>query len=120
VSEFSSLQKIQVTLTVPDAVANIPEDTAVCLYRVAQESLHNIIKHSGANSAEVTLSVDDQAVHLDVTDSGAGFDLSAARNKGGIGLASMEERVRSVRGSLEIATRLGAGSKVLATVPLRR
>jgi PAS domain S-box-containing protein len=120
VTEFSHLQKIQVRLKVPDTDGIIPQSAAVCLYRVAQESLRNIIKHSGANCADVTLSVDDKAVHLHVSDSGSGFDLAAARNNGGLGLASMEERVRLVQGIFRISTQPGRGSKVMATIPLRR
>jgi PAS domain S-box-containing protein len=120
VSEFCRLEKIQVALTVPNAVETIPQDAAVCLYRVAQESLRNIVKHSGAATAEMTLSVDDQAVRLNVTDSGLGFDLISARNNGGLGLASMEERVRLMQGSFRISSEPGGGSKLLATIPLRK
>ena len=119
-AEFSGLEKIQIGLTVPEAVEAIPPDAAVCLYRVAQESLRNIVKHSGVDYAEVKLSVDDQEVRLQVADSGSGFDPISARNSGGLGLASMEERVRLMQGSFRISTQPGGGSKVLATIPLRK
>jgi signal transduction histidine kinase len=120
VAEFSRLEKVQVGLTVPDAVESIPKDVAVCLYRVAQESLRNVVKHAGVNYAEMTLSVDDQGIHLHVSDSGLGFDLVSARDNGGLGLASMEERVRLVQGSFKIETQPGCGSQLLATIPLRK
>jgi len=120
VAEFSRLEKIQVELTVHEAVEAIPHDISVCLYRIAQESLRNIVKHSGVDHAEMTLSMDDRAVCLHVVDSGSGFDLSSARNNGGLGLASMEERIRLVQGSFRISTEPGGGSKLLATIPLRR
>ena len=120
VAEFSRLEKVHVGLTVSEAVGSIPKDISVCLYRVAQESLRNVVKHSGVNYAEMTLSVDDQGIHLHVSDSGLGFDLLAARDNGGLGLASMEERVRLVQGSFQIYTQPGCGSKLLATIPLRK
>jgi signal transduction histidine kinase len=88
-------------------------------YRVAQESLRNVVKHSGVKSAEVALTVDHQGVHLHVSDNGSGFDLAAARNNCGVGLASMEERVQLMQGSFQIATEPGRGSKLMATIPLR-
>jgi two-component system, NarL family, sensor kinase len=120
VAEFSRLEKIRVELTVPEAVEAIPHDAAVCLYRIAQESLRNIVKHSGVDHAEMMLTIDERAVCLHVVDSGSGFDLSSARNNGGLGLASMEERIRLVQGSFGISTQPGGGSKLLATIPLRK
>ena len=85
-AEFSGLEKIEIGLTVPEAVEAIPlPDAAVCLYRVAQESLRNIVKHSGVDYAEVKLSVDDQEVRLQVADPHWGFDPISARNSGGLG-----------------------------------
>jgi PAS domain S-box-containing protein len=120
VAEFSRLEKIRVELTVPEAVEGIPHDAAVCLYRIAQESLRNIVKHSGVDHAEITLTMNDRVVCLHIVDYGSGFDLSSARNNGGLGLASMEERIRLVQGSFRISTQPGGGSKLVATIPLRK
>jgi PAS domain S-box-containing protein len=120
VSEFSRLEKIQIGLTVPDDVKTIPSDAAICLYRVAQESLCNIVQHSGANYAEVTLSLDDEAIHLRIADSGSGFDLTSAKKNGGLGLASMEERLRLMQGSFRVFTEPGGGAELLATIPRRK
>jgi PAS domain S-box-containing protein len=120
VAEFTRLEKIRVELTVPEAVEGISHDAAVCLYRIAQESLRNIVKHSGVDHAEITLTMNDRAVCLHIVDYGSGFDLSSARNNGGLGLASMEERIRLVQGSFRISTQPGGGSKLLATIPLRK
>jgi PAS domain S-box-containing protein len=120
VAEFSRLEKVQIGLEVPETAGDIPQDVAVCLYRVAQESLRNIVKHSGVNYAEMALSVDDETVRLHISDSGQGFDLATARDNGGLGLVSMAERVRLVQGILRINTQPGCGSKLLATIPLRR
>ena len=63
--------------------------------------------------------MDDRGVHLDVADSGSGFDLASVRNKGGLGLMSMEERIRLVNGSSTISTQRGLGSRVHATIPVQ-
>ena len=120
VAEFSRLENVQIALSVPDTLEAVPWDVAVCLYRVAQESLRNIVKHSGVKYAEIMLTVDDHTIQLHVSDSGVGFDLAAARDSGGLGLASMEERIRLVQGTFWICTKPGYGSKVLATIPLRK
>ena len=120
VAEISSLQKLQVRLTLPDTDESIPNDVAVCLYRVAQESLRNILKHSGAHFAELTLTIDDQTAQLSVHDQGAGFDPKAARNNGGLGIASMEERVRLLQGSFSLVTEPDCGSKVIVSIPIRK
>jgi len=68
----------------------------------------------------MTLSMDDRSISLHVVDTGSGFDLNSARNNGGLGLASMEERIRLVQGSFRISTEPGGGSRLLATIPLRK
>ena len=116
VTEFSRLEEIDVKLTVPNSVA-IPQELALCLYRVAQESLRNIVKHSGAKCAELTLSVAPGVVRLVVSDQGRGFDPDL-RRRGGLGLVSMEERVRLVHGSIDVSSLPGVGTTVVATIPL--
>jgi PAS domain S-box-containing protein len=120
VDEFSRLEKIKVGLVVPDETEAIPQDIAVCLYRIAQESLRNIVKHAGVNQAQIKLTLDDRTIRLDVTDSGRGFDLASARSNGGLGLKSMEERVRLVQGSFGISTERGCGSRLEVAIPYRK
>jgi PAS domain S-box-containing protein len=118
VSELNSLENAQVRLTISDTVCAIPDKIAVCLYRIAQESLRNIIKHSGTHSADVALFVENKEVQLHIFDPGVGFDLAAARSNGGLGLASMEERVRLVQGTFTISSEPGRGTQVKATIPI--
>jgi PAS domain S-box-containing protein len=98
--------------------ASIPSDVATCLYRVAQESLQNIAKHSGAKNVSVRLDFKTGAVVLTIQDHGAGFDPKAVKGRGGLGLISMEERARSVKGRLTITSRLGHGTQISLEVPL--
>jgi PAS domain S-box-containing protein len=100
---------------VPDA---IPDDIALCLYRVVQEGLKNIANHSGAKNCEIFLKGDDHVICLSVTDGGIGFDPLAVRNMPGLGLSSMRERVQLVQGDFTIRSQPGKGTVVNVCVPL--
>jgi PAS domain S-box-containing protein len=100
---------------VPDG---IPEHVALCLYRIVQEALGNIIKHSGARHATVELTGPSDSVCLRVIDDGDGFDPNLTDGKGGLGLVSMRERLRLVGGELAIHSRLGGGTRIEVRVPL--
>jgi PAS domain S-box-containing protein len=92
---------------------------ALCLYRVAQESLRNIARHAAAtDSVTVTLTGETNGVTLRIRDTGGGFELDQALKKGGLGLISMEERVRSMNGELTIDSRPGSGTVVSVFVLL--
>ena len=102
---------------------NVPEllreDISLCLYRVAQESLHNIWKHAEANRLGVMLRASNEEIELIVEDFGKGFDIELTKGKSGLGLISMQERVRLVGGSFAITTRAGDGTRVQVRIPLR-
>ncbi|HEX5084704.1 MAG TPA: MASE1 domain-containing protein [Blastocatellia bacterium] len=119
-AEFSERQGIAVALDIQDGLGALPSDVALCLYRVTQESLRNIARHSGARSAIVALTGVNDAIELRVADQGVGFDPGQAREFRGLGLVSMEERVKLLRGSFVLTTRPGAGTELRAQIPLRR
>jgi signal transduction histidine kinase len=96
----------------------IPEDTVLCLYRITQEALRNVIKHSGARHARVELSGNEDGVSLRVVDDGAGFDPRAVDGHDGLGLVSMRERLRLVGGAIVIDSRPSAGTRLDVHVPL--
>jgi PAS domain S-box-containing protein len=100
---------------VPEA---IPRHIALCLYRVAQEALHNVLKYAQAREVQVVLSGKGDGIRLRLHDDGVGFDLAQVRRKGGLGLASMRERLRLIDGRLTIRTRPGAGTHIEVWVPL--
>jgi signal transduction histidine kinase len=81
-----------------------------------QESLHNISKHSGAHSAQVTLARTDGNLRLTVKDAGSGFDPRAIKGKGGLGLRSMEERANLLGGTFRIHSD-SKGTEVVVEVP---
>ena len=113
----------RVTTAVTCEVQNVPRDldraVAMCLYRVAQECLRNVLKHSQSTHVRVQLSCEDGEIRLQITDDGRGFDREAAGRTGGLGLASMEERLRLVGGKFAIVSAPGRGTQVDATVPRR-
>jgi signal transduction histidine kinase len=96
-------------------VPPVSSEVALCLFRIAQESLSNIVKHSGASTARVRMTGRDNAVVLFVEDGGVGF-VADARVEG-LGLVSIRERVRSVGGVLTVRSAPGQGTAVEARVP---
>ena len=96
----------------------IPRDIALALYRVTQEGLRNIARHSGATSAFVELKGLPDAINLTVADTGCGFDPRHGRQKPGLGLASMKERIELVNGSITIDSTPGEGTLIDVKVPL--
>jgi PAS domain S-box-containing protein len=101
-----------------DVPEHLPEAAALCLYRIAQECLRNIVKHSGASRASIELATQGSDLALTITDSGRGFDPAEARKRGGLGLVSMEERVRMVNGTISIRARRGDGARIAIRIPL--
>ena len=99
--------------------APLPEAVSLCLYRVAQESLRNVAKHAKAANVRVVLSGRKGGITLRVEDTGDGCNLDDSRGKGGLGLISMEERVRLVNGNFTIRSQPGQGTTVEVFVPLR-
>lgn len=113
-------EKHGVTVDVRDA--NVPRElcreNSMCLFRVAQEALHNALKYSGVEHFEVEVTGTEVGVRLSVSDAGAGFDVQAAMAGRGLGLLSMQERIHLVRGSLSLESEPGKGTMIIATVPL--
>ena len=96
---------------------NVPPATSLCLYRILQEALHNVVKHSAAARADVRLVRDRDALYLRVDDQGAGFDPDSLDGSG-LGLVSMRERVNHLGGRLSIASAPGAGTRIGVHVPV--
>ena len=120
---FEQQSDIPAEFLAQDVPSPLPKDVALCLYRVAQESLRNIRKHSQATEVQLRLTGEPaetgaQRVLLEVQDTGDGFELDQVLRKGGLGLISMEERVRLVGGQLTVQSQPGVGTTVTASVPL--
>src|SRR5215469_3592052 len=117
-AEFNDYHSIAVGFWEHNVPRDIPREVALCLFRIAQEALQNVRKHSSADSAEVRLEGLEQRIHLSVSDKGSGFDPTAALGEGGIGSRSMEERVLLVGGQIAIRSRPMGGTEVDVWAPL--
>lgn len=99
---------------------NVPPDTALCVFRVLQEALTNVARHSGASRVTVTLLREFQWLTLSVFDNGTGFDTGRLAGAQGYGVEGMNERARLVRGSVKISSVPGQGTRVSLRVPVPR
>lgn len=112
--------ELRITLKVGNVPESLPLDSATCLFRVCQESLQNVVKHANATDVLVKLSGSAKGIGLSVTDNGKGFDVHNKRNhQKGLGLISMQERLRLVKGFLNIHSRPADGTKVCAWIPFQ-
>jgi PAS domain S-box-containing protein len=116
-ADMNEESQIQTTFTARVGREPIPLNVAVCLYRVAIEAIHNASRHSGATMANIMLRDENGVLTLEVWDSGRGFDVEKARQGAGIGLASLEERVRLLQGSFEVRSSPKTGTALIARVP---
>ncbi len=111
---FAKQHKVQVDCTIRALPKNMEENVSLSLFRALQESLHNIAKHSQAHHVKVELAGEFDKIRLRVSDDGIGFD--AQSSKRGLGLISMQERLRSVGGRVVIWSQPSLGTQIEATV----
>jgi len=115
--DFGSQHDVGVEFTHQNVPADLPKDVALCLFRIVQESLRNVVRHSGAASAHVDISATDHELLMEIADRGKGFAADAAR--AGLGLLSMRERVHFVGGEIDVRSTLGQGTRIRVRVPYR-
>lgn len=116
--EFGEHQRLEIDFQSHDIPAALPTELSLSLFRVLQEALRNATKHSGVKSFEVKLWGSAGDIHLTVSDLGVGFDAEAAMKNTGLGLTSMQERLRLVGGELSINSQRKRGTTIHARVPL--
>ena len=116
--EFSGGRGIQIAFLSEEVPAHISPDVALCLFRIVQEALQNLKKHSGAEKAEVRLRKSNEKLFLTVCDEGKGFDAKEMTNKLGLGIGSMQGRARLLGGEFEIHSEPGKGTRIEVWVPL--
>ncbi len=118
-TELSEQQKVKIDF-LHDAIPRaLPPEVEMCLFRVLQEALRNAVKHSRVQRVKVELRAGSNDIQLSVCDSGVGFDPSAALLGKGLGLVSMQERLRLVNGELTVRSAPDVGTAIQARVPLR-
>jgi PAS domain S-box-containing protein len=117
--EFSEQQKVEVDFKTRDLPNSLSPDISLCFFRVLQEALHNAAKHSAVRRFEVRLWGTPDEIHLTIADSGVGFDVEAAKASRGLGLISMQERLKLLNGTLAIESQRQRGTTLHASVPHR-
>ena len=118
--EFSESRSTAIAFVERDVPEDLPASVSAALYRVAQEALRNIGKHAAVDPIVISLIGDEGELQLGIADSGPGFDVAAVRGRGGLGIISMQERLRLIGGVVEIDSTPGQGTTVLARVPLMK
>jgi PAS domain S-box-containing protein len=116
--EFADRQRMEVSFK-HHVVSAIPPEIGLCMFRVLQEGLQNAAKHSGVKHVEVEVSEHRNGLHLSVSDSGIGFNVESAKQRKGLGLTSMDERLRMVNGTLNIQSRPMGGTTIHVEIPLQ-
>ena len=116
--ELGDQQKVEIDFKTHDLAIPLSPDTSLCFFRVLQEALHNAAKHSGVRQFAVQLWGTPDEIHLTVSDSGSGFDVKAARESRGLGLVSMEERLKILKGTLSIESQPQGGTTIHARIPI--
>jgi len=115
---FSQQYGIPAEFDPDDLPEAVPYEISLCLYRVSQECLRNVGKHAKATLVRVVVTGGIDEIAIEIADSGDGFDLAGIEGSRGLGLISMEERVRLVNGTFSIRSQPGAGTVVNVRVPL--
>jgi NarL family two-component system sensor histidine kinase LiaS len=114
VFEWETRNDIRVNLLI-EGESNLRLEIEQAIYRIIQESLANIARHSHASKVEFSVKYNLENVEVNICDNGQGFDLDQKPN--GIGLRSMRERAKSVGGTLEIKCSNGNGTRVIIKIP---
>jgi two-component system sensor histidine kinase UhpB len=118
--DFERQHGLQIRYSSRDVPRQLERSVSICAFRIAQEALRNVVKHSGATAAIVELSKEGNRLVLSVSDSGNGFDPNAVDERAGLGLISMRERLRLIKGQLSIQSMPRAGTRIRVEVPLDR
>jgi len=116
-SEISQRRQVNIEFSSSELPSAVDPRVSLCLYRIAQEALHNVAKHSQARDASVELTREGNEVYLQIADTGVGFD-PVALEHAGLGLVSMRERVGVLKGDLVINATPGGGTRIGVRVPL--
>jgi two-component system sensor histidine kinase UhpB len=120
-ADLQRRQIVAVTFSTEGDFTGTSADAALCLFRVAQEGLRNVITHAGARHAEVRLRRSGDLAELTISDDGRGFDIGrTGRSPKGLGLVSIKERVRLAGGTVTLVTEVNKGTRVRVEIPAKR
>jgi signal transduction histidine kinase len=114
--DISRQHDIRVEFRSTDMPRHVPADIGLCFFRIVQEALHNVVRHSGTKEASVRLAAGPGVLHLHIADRGKGFDV--AEDHRGLGLVSIRERVLFLNGTIAIRSAPGRGTRIAVHVPV--
>ena len=112
--EVSRRSEVEVEVHSESVSDSLPDEYRVCIYRLVQEALNNVVRHSGAKNAEVTVRQSPKSINVRVRDDGRGFNAQRTR---GLGLLGMEERVKRLAGTFTIESKPDHGVSLTAELP---
>jgi len=118
--EFTAQSGVQVAFSHEEVPRFVPPDTALCLFRVVQEGLRNVKKHSGASEAKVALEQRNGHLHLSISDNGAGFNPQDVADRRGVGMFSMEERARLIGARFRVRSKRDKGTRIDIWAPVAK
>ena len=116
--EISEQHDIHIELVHHEVPRSLPSDIALCFYRIIQEALRNVIKHSDAKSARIEITKMESELSLHISDNGIGFDPESDRTRHGLGLLSMRERLRQVDGTISFMRIEPTGTRINVRIPI--
>jgi two-component system, NarL family, sensor histidine kinase UhpB len=116
---FSGRGGTDLTFESDNFQARLPPEKEIAIYRIVQEGITNILKHSQAGKARIRLSRRGTKLSLSIKDDGIGFSPGWEKSSPGLGLVGIEERVKGLEGRLKITSRKGKGAEILITLPMK-
>ncbi|MBA4419385.1 MAG: hypothetical protein C0392_15995 [Syntrophus sp. (in: bacteria)] len=119
-TRFAQQEGMDVSFMTRGVPNKVNKEVSVPLYRIVQEALRNVVKHAQTRKARVSLIGSTRVLRLYIEDEGIGFDPKFIKARKGLGIASMKERVRLLRGAISVESSSGRGTMVLVEVPLKR
>jgi signal transduction histidine kinase len=117
VAEFAERHHISIGFSYASLPPSLPSEISLCLFRVVEEGLTNIAKHSQARLGQVHVRGADDGIHLMVQDSGTGFDAAGTTSRGGLGFVSMRERLRVLHGTVRVKSAPAEGTRIDVWIP---
>jgi signal transduction histidine kinase len=116
--EMSRRHEVDIAFSAEGIPNDVPAPVALSVFRVMQQAVTNAVQHAGVRHVDVTLAATADELRLDVEDTGIGFDFDEVFSRGAPGLVGMLERIRLLKGQLDVQARRGAGTSIRARVPL--
>lgn len=116
-NDFAARHAVKLTFKDTGVPESVPPDVSLCLYRILQEALGNVSRHSKATTVQVSLTGSAGELHLTIDDDGIGFRRNAAMRRKGQGITGMEERARLIGGFVSLSSRMGGGTRIDVRIP---